>query len=68
MVTAIYLTHPRQQPAAARPAGPDGPGPRSRWRRRWARFRPRQQAGARMAWRASSGHPPFPADVAGTAW
>jgi len=36
MVTAIYLTHPRQQPAAARPAGPDGPGPRSRWRRRWA--------------------------------
>jgi len=36
MVTAIYLTHPRQETAAKRPAGPDGPGPRSRWRRRWA--------------------------------
>ena len=33
LVTAFYLMHPRQQPAAAHPAGPDGPGPRPGRRR-----------------------------------
>jgi hypothetical protein len=35
VVSAIYLMGQRQQhPVAARPVGPDEPGPRSRWRRR----------------------------------
>jgi hypothetical protein len=34
LFAAIYLTRQRQQPVAARPAEPDGPGPQPGWRRR----------------------------------